>query len=109
MPELHLAEGRCELIRWAFEGSTYRLVFSSLLVHNSWTKPTNKWANEDTHVAGESKEAKSSCLSMLGAVLGHHGSDSDYRASKDTTQTSEQHHLPKRLTHSKESRSCSQA
>jgi hypothetical protein len=55
---------------------------------------TDQWANENPHVAGESKETESSCLSMLGAILGEHGSDSDNCSSKDTTQTSEQRHLP---------------
>jgi hypothetical protein len=46
---------------------------------------TDQRANENPHVAGESKETESSCLSMLGAILGEHGSDSDNCSSKDAT------------------------
>lgn len=47
------------------------------------TEHTNKWTNEDSHVAGESKETEGSRLSVLCAVLGEHGSDGDDCSRKD--------------------------
>ena len=109
MPELHFAECRCELVCWAFECTTCKSVLSSQSTYDSCKIRTDQGTEEDTHIAGESKEAKSSCLSVLRAILRDHGSDGDNRSSKDATQTSEQCHLPQGLAHSKESRSDSQA
>jgi len=109
MPELHFAECRCELVCWAFECTTCRFVLSSQPAHSDYKTRTDQGTEENTHVASESKEAESPCLSMFGAILRDHGSDSDNRSSKDATQTSKQCHMPQGLAHSKESRSDRQA
>jgi hypothetical protein len=56
--------------------------------------PTNQWTKEDTQVAGEREEAESPGLGLLCADLTQHGSYGDDRTRKDSSDTSEQYHLP---------------
>ena len=73
--ELNLPKHRRILLGWIRQRTP---CFSSafpyfLLVR---TRPTNKRPNHYPKIVGEGKEAESSCLSFLGAVLRNHSSDS---------------------------------
>ena len=65
---------------------------------------TNQWTQEHAKVVEECKEAKDARLCMLGAVLGKHGSYGNNSAGKDSSETSEEYHLPYGLTKTKECR-----
>lgn len=66
---------------------------------------TKYWADEQTNVASKGKEAESSCLCSLGAVLTEHSPNGHNSSGEDASTTSCHNHLPQRLAHSKERRS----